>query len=601
MYDLLTYSLKAAFVLALLYVPYSLLLRKERFFRLNRLMLLLILTLSLLLPLCNISLPAVSEPAIQAFEQQKETIETLFVMHTADQTESTQQIQTAINEEQSPFDKMLYWVAIVNLAGIAFMFLLRLWQFINMERLIRCGALWKDKQDGGITIYCHSDNVKPCSWMRSIVISEQDYANHRHEILLHEKGHIIHHHSLDILLLTFVQLTQWWNPFIYMLSASLRDVHEYEADNYVLRQGVSMYEYQSLLLKTAVGSSSYAFANSFNHSLTKKRITMMKEQKTSPWMRCKSLYILPLSLVALCAFATPEETVSLEKITPPKKAATTTPAFVQTTAEQKAEPIAAVAATPASAPVAEPDAKKDEQSDYYPKIKSLDDALLVWNGQVVTAKELKKKIKKADNTPTAFVINPNLKEEIRKIGGLKVMYFADKNTGKGMSFVAQLYNNGKTPNGAVVVTDRVLDNMASFDEKFQAAVGFLPEKDALGCSTTVTISETEGARVVSPSIIPGTFTIDGTVSEGLRDVAYLVHIADEDGDIREKPSAVILVKDGKFSYSTQLEKPTTIRIRAVFEDGSICPDWIENKYLPNTTANITVMNGTYIMNTRPNN
>ena len=319
MYDLLTYSLKAAFVLALLYVPYSLLLRKERFFRLNRLMLLLILTLSLLLPLCNISLPAVSEPAIQAFEQQKETIETLFVMHTADQTESTQQIQTAINEEQSPFDKMLYWVAIVNLAGIAFMFLLRLWQFINMERLIRCGALWKDKQDGGITIYCHSDNVKPCSWMRSIVISEQDYANHRHEILLHEKGHIIHHHSLDILLLTFVQLTQWWNPFIYMLSASLRDVHEYEADNYVLRQGVSMYEYQSLLLKTAVGSSSYAFANSFNHSLTKKRITMMKEQKTSPWMRCKSLYILPLSLVALCAFATPEATASLEKITPLKR------------------------------------------------------------------------------------------------------------------------------------------------------------------------------------------------------------------------------------------------------------------------------------------
>lgn len=319
MYDLLIYSLKAAFVLALLYVPYSLLLRKERFFRLNRLMLLLILTLSLLLPLCNITLPVVSEPAMQAFEHQKETIETLFIMHSAIQAENAQQIQAAVSEEQSTFDLALYWVAIVNLIGIAFMFLLRLWQFINMERLIRCGAIWKDKEDGGITIYCHADNVKPCSWMHSIVISEQDYANHRHEILLHEKGHILHHHSLDILLLTFVQLTQWWNPFIYMLSTSLRDVHEYEADNYVLRQGVSLHEYQSLLLKTAVGSSSYAFANSFNHSLTKKRITMMKEQKTSPWMRCKSLYILPLSLVALCAFATPEATASLEKITPLKR------------------------------------------------------------------------------------------------------------------------------------------------------------------------------------------------------------------------------------------------------------------------------------------
>ena len=101
--------------------------------------------------------------------------------------------------------------------------------------------------------------------------------------------------------------------------------------------------------------------------------------------------------------------------------------------------------------------------------------------------------------------------------------------------------------------------------------------------------------MVSLSIIPGTFTIDGTVSEGLRDVAYLVHVADEDGDIRDKPSAVVLVKDGKFSYSAYLEKPTKIRIRAVFEDGSICPDWIENTYMPSTTAHITVMNGTYGM------
>lgn len=88
MHDLLIYSLKAAFVLALLYVPYTLLLRKENFFRLNRLMLLLILTLSLLLPLCNISSLAISQPATQIVEQQKESLETLFVMHTSDAANS---------------------------------------------------------------------------------------------------------------------------------------------------------------------------------------------------------------------------------------------------------------------------------------------------------------------------------------------------------------------------------------------------------------------------------------------------------------------------------------------------------------------------------
>ena len=43
MNDILIYSLKSALVLVMLYVPYILMLRKERFFRTNRIMLLSIL------------------------------------------------------------------------------------------------------------------------------------------------------------------------------------------------------------------------------------------------------------------------------------------------------------------------------------------------------------------------------------------------------------------------------------------------------------------------------------------------------------------------------------------------------------------------------
>jgi len=126
-------------------------------------------------------------------------------------------------------------------------------------------------------------------------------------------------------LLTLVQMLQWWNPLCYMLGISLRDVHEYEADSYVLRQGVSAPAYQLLLIRKAVGSDSslwsgadgsYAFANNFNHSLIKKRITMMKKTKSNPWMRSKALYVIPVAALALSAFATPkfvapiEETVS---------------------------------------------------------------------------------------------------------------------------------------------------------------------------------------------------------------------------------------------------------------------------------------------------
>lgn len=43
MNDILIYSLKSALVLVMLYMPYILMLRKERFFRTNRIMLLSIL------------------------------------------------------------------------------------------------------------------------------------------------------------------------------------------------------------------------------------------------------------------------------------------------------------------------------------------------------------------------------------------------------------------------------------------------------------------------------------------------------------------------------------------------------------------------------
>ena len=68
---LLLYSLKSALVLMLLYVPYTLLLRRESFFRFNRAMLLVILLLSLLLPLCNVSwLSLDRQPVVHAAQVQ---------------------------------------------------------------------------------------------------------------------------------------------------------------------------------------------------------------------------------------------------------------------------------------------------------------------------------------------------------------------------------------------------------------------------------------------------------------------------------------------------------------------------------------------------
>ena len=364
---LLLHQVESAIALVLLYVPYTLILRKEHFFRQNRLTLIVILLLSLTLPFCDfhalypgnlmsqtsteIASAVVEGPQPMGFS----TVEPIAF----GATNAPQQV--AFTEQGSSpisFMEAIPYLCILYIIGVLVAIAIRLGQFIRMDRLIRRGCLWHDTVDG-ITIYCHASDIAPYSWMRRIVISQHDYDNHRHEILLHERGHVLCRHSWDILLLMLVQTVQWYNPFAYMLGASLRDVHEYEADDYVLRQGVSASQYQTLLLKTAVGASAYSFANNFNHSKIKSRIVMMKNKKSNPWRRCKALCILPLILVSLSLFATPE-------IIDPVEPNTMNPV--------------------------EPDSVQDYP---FPRVESLDEVLLIYDERVVEKEEfirLKKRI-----------------------------------------------------------------------------------------------------------------------------------------------------------------------------------------------------------------
>lgn len=298
----LLYMLKSAFVLALLYVPYLLVLRWEKFFRLNRAVLLATLALSLVLPLLNVDVLSFGgQPMVRTARQQM--VE--FGVPLMGGMEPAAADPTAVRTDWFSL------LARVALAGAALALAWRVAQLVRVGRVVRRGVLWTQRE-ASYTLYCHAGEVRPFSWMRSIVISEADYRRNSREILLHEQGHILHRHSLDLLLLAAVEVVQWWNPLVYLLGQSLREVHEYQADDHVLSQGISARGYQLLLIKKAVGSSSYAFANDFNHSLTKNRITMMQKNQSRGWARSKALYLLPMAAVALSAMASPKFSTPLQ-------------------------------------------------------------------------------------------------------------------------------------------------------------------------------------------------------------------------------------------------------------------------------------------------
>ena len=306
----LVYILKSAACLAVFYLFYKLLMSRDTFHRFNRFALLGLLVLSSLLPLVEAS---VNSPA--AVQETMLTLEQLLLL--ADIQPEGESMAAA-----TPSATVLWLRAalLVYLTGIVFFIVRNLCSLARLGRLIRQGkrealdSYLPDRKEKNVRLVVHDHDIAPFSWMHWIVIARKDLEENGREILIHELAHIRNRHSWDLLLADLCIFVQWFNPAAWLLKQELQNIHEYEADETVLREGVNARNYQMLLIKKVVGTRLYSMANSFNHSSLKKRITMMLKEKSNPWARAKYLYILPLAALAVTAFARPEVSAVADEI-----------------------------------------------------------------------------------------------------------------------------------------------------------------------------------------------------------------------------------------------------------------------------------------------
>ncbi|MDC2611209.1 MULTISPECIES: M56 family metallopeptidase [Bacteroides] len=296
------YILKSSVCLVLFYLFFRLLLSKETFHRFNRMALLGVLFFSLLIPCIEVTTRHQVE-----VQQAMLSIEQLLLMAELEATP----VDADVVQETSAIS-WVQVVLLVYLAGILFLACCNIYSLICLFRLIHSGK--HEKLEKGGTLVVHNQEIAPFSWMKYIVISRKDLKENGREILIHEMAHIHHRHSVDLLVADICIFFQWFNPGAWLLKQELQNIHEYEADETVINEGVNAKEYQLLLIKKAVGTRLYSMANSFNHSKLKKRITMMLKEKSNPWARLKYLYVLPLAAIAVTAFARPEISEKMEEI-----------------------------------------------------------------------------------------------------------------------------------------------------------------------------------------------------------------------------------------------------------------------------------------------
>lgn len=144
------------------------------------------------------------------------------------------------------------------------------------------------------------------SFMSHVVISRSDFGSHS-EILIHECMHVRARHSVDMVFMSMVCALQWFNPLVWIMRSEIRIMHEYEADEAVLKQGIDAVQYQLLLVRKAVGDSCFLLASSFSHSKLKNRIAMMKKIKTTKWAALAYIACIPMLLSAM-SFNAAEDT-----------------------------------------------------------------------------------------------------------------------------------------------------------------------------------------------------------------------------------------------------------------------------------------------------
>ena len=274
----LIYDAKVAVLIVVFYMFYRLLLSKETFHRVNRVVLLSTALLSFVLPLCVIT------------THQTVVLDAVPVVSVGD-------LRPEVLEEDSSTPLWQMVIPILYIIGVLATLshtLLSVWKVMMLVRRSK-----RYPQADGTTLCVVKDDVPPFSFCSYIVMNHSDYEANDAAVLAHERGHIRQHHSCDVLLVDLLTALQWFNPAMWMLRADLRAIHEYEADGAVLSQGINARQYQYLLITKAASIGGYSIANGISHSTLKNRITMMLHKKSPRSSFMKLLALVPIVGVAL--------------------------------------------------------------------------------------------------------------------------------------------------------------------------------------------------------------------------------------------------------------------------------------------------------------
>ena len=292
------YLIKLNLILALLCLLFQVLMHRDTFFGVRRLMLWGIYATAFLLPLCDVQALLTADTAATDMAEAYAS----YVLPTIEVT--AMRVSTLGIEQSEPgcgmwFVGMMAIWAILYLIPVVWMTLKLLWQIAYIIYL-RCTC----KPIGTLFLYprpCSPFSFGPWIFIHPEGMDEQTLR----EVLIHEQAHVRGWHTLDILFSQVVCILFWWNPAAWLMRREVRMNLEFIADKAVadslspIPMGGALKAYQYRLLGFSLQKNVATIANNFNVLPLKRRIIMMNLRRTRRTGMVKYILFVPVAAAML--------------------------------------------------------------------------------------------------------------------------------------------------------------------------------------------------------------------------------------------------------------------------------------------------------------
>ena len=276
METLFIYLLKSSGLIAVFYLAYHFLVRKETFFTSNRWFLITGLFTSLLLPLFTIT-------KVVYVERPKIALEDLVAYTNA--TATTQAIPVAETIDWMLMLGLLYGIVSGVLLLKIVVDFVSLYKIISKQQVIVID---------NFKLVNLNKNISPFSFFSYIVYNPNLYTQDElNSILLHEKIHSQEKHSIDIIVAKLFCVVFWCNPFVWLYKKAITQNLEYIADHKAINQLEDKKSYQKALLKIVSTPDCLSVTNNFYQSLIKKRIVMLNKNQSHQRNSLKYALVIP--------------------------------------------------------------------------------------------------------------------------------------------------------------------------------------------------------------------------------------------------------------------------------------------------------------------